>query len=53
MREIAHVSDGAIDHIEAFLAILLSLSLTQGPGGGAVKILMSKNKRWVTESVTQ
>ena len=34
MREIAYVSDGAIDHIEAFLAILLSLSLTQGPGGG-------------------
>ena len=27
MREIAHVSDSAIDHIEALLAILLSLQL--------------------------
>ena len=38
VREIAHMSDSAIDHIDALLAILLSLSLTQGPGGGAVQI---------------
>ena len=33
MREIAHVSDSAIDHIEALLAILLSLQLDPGSWG--------------------
>ena len=33
VREIAHVSDSAIDHIEALLAILLSLQLNPGSWG--------------------
>ena len=33
MREIAHMSDSAIDHIGALLAILLSLQLDPGSWG--------------------